>query len=319
MLRVHMDFYPIAEQDREKYLALTEKLRTETCEGLYRSAVNYETPEDIAEDLPLQIALSELFQANYTKVQEILEEYAALFGIDPGGVLKLPAQKDRNQVYMGLNQKRYYTAETMQEDYQALLKKAGASPGEGGNPGGRPSGGMGGNGTVSVSNEAGPVPTPAPLPLKKAAFSDVPADHWAYAAISDLAKSGIIRGFEDGSFRPDAAVTRAEFVKLLAAALGLEGSTDVKFQDVSQDQWYAPYVAAAAAQGLVNGTGGGLFEPEADIAREDVAVILYRGGGAEGVETRSFRAGRVPGQRRDQRVCPRGGGSHGVCGRHQGQ
>ena len=282
VLRVHMDFYPIAEQDREKYLALTEKLRTETCEGLYRSAVNYETPEDIAEDLPLQIALSELFQANYTKVQEILEEYAALFGIDPGGVLKLPAQKDRNQVYMGLNQKRYYTAETMQEDYQALLKKAGASPGEGGNPGGRPSGGMGGNGTVSVSNEAGPVPTPAPLPLKKAAFSDVPADHWAYAAISDLAKSGIIRGFEDGSFRPDAAVTRAEFVKLLAAALGLEGSTDVKFQDVSQDQWYAPYVAAAAAQGLVNGTGGGLFEPEADIAREDVAVILYRAAALKG-------------------------------------
>lgn len=293
VLGTHMNFYPVAEHDREKYYALTEKLRKETCEGLCHSASKYGTPEDVAEDLPLQIALSELFTANYTKVQEILEENAALFGIDPGRVLKLPTQKDRNQVYMELNQKRYYTADALREGYQALLKKAGdaSSSGEGGNAGGRPSGGnggsrpsggMGGNGTVSVSNEGGPVPTPAPLPLQKAEFSDVPAEHWAHAAISELAKRGVIRGFEDGSFQPDTAVTRAEFTKLLAAALRLEGGTEVMFQDVGQDKWYAPYIAAAAAQGLVTGTGDGRFEPEAEITREDIAVILCRAAALKG-------------------------------------
>ena len=76
---------------------------------------------------------------------------------------------------------------------------------------------------------------------------------------------------------PDAAVTRAEFVKVLVLTLGLTPSGGATaFTDVGSGDWFAPYVAAAVQAGLVEGTSSTTFSPDATLSREDLAVLPTR-------------------------------------------
>ena len=72
-------------------------------------------------------------------------------------------------------------------------------------------------------------------------------------------------------------MTRAEFVKMLAAAAGqtAEGDGKTSFSDVPADSWYAPYVAWAEKNGMVNGSGG-RFNPSDNITKQDMAVMIER-------------------------------------------
>ena len=108
-------------------------------------------------------------------------------------------------------------------------------------------------------------------------FSDVPSNYWARSAIESLTAADVINGFPNGTFEPNAAVTRAEFVKMLVVALGLApGSGTTNFTDVPADAWYAPYVSAAVQAGLVTGVTATTFDPGAAVTRQDVAVLLAR-------------------------------------------
>lgn len=121
-------------------------------------------------------------------------------------------------------------------------------------------------------------------------FSDVPEDHWAFEYIKAFADIGVLAGYEDGTFRPDAPVTRAEWSKMLVTAFGLPidehwgmmldlGSNDVF--DLSE--WYAPYVYAAEpyfnAERIEMSDGEPpmlLYKPEDGATREDVAVSVAK-------------------------------------------
>lgn len=108
-------------------------------------------------------------------------------------------------------------------------------------------------------------------------FSDMPSGYWAYGAISTMACKGIVSGFADGTFRPGGAVTRAEFVKMLVLSLGLKpvsGSTS--FTDVPASSWAAPYVLTAVQAGIARGTTATTFDPNGDLTREQMAVLLAR-------------------------------------------
>lgn len=113
-----------------------------------------------------------------------------------------------------------------------------------------------------------------------ASFPDLSSDHWAYASVQLLAELGAVGGFADGTFRPEAVVTRAEFVKLLLAVEGLEPAGpapgDVSFADVAPSAWHAPYVTAAVRAGLVQGTSSTTFSPDTPLTREQMAVLLAR-------------------------------------------
>ncbi|MGE5704514.1 MAG: S-layer homology domain-containing protein [Clostridia bacterium] len=114
-----------------------------------------------------------------------------------------------------------------------------------------------------------------------ASFSDVPRSHWAYEAISEMADQGIIKGYNDGTFRPDNQITRAEFAKIMIAAAGIDlGSTrNVKqtFDDVSRDHWAFLYVERAKnyLTGYKSGTRY-TYKPNEAAVREDIAVALVR-------------------------------------------
>ncbi len=107
-------------------------------------------------------------------------------------------------------------------------------------------------------------------------FTDVSAESWFYEPVTQLAETGIISGYPDGSFRPMRGITRAEFVALLANMA--EASLDApaaSFADVAVDSWYAEEVAWAAQLGIAQGYDG-RFSPEATLSRQDLAVMLVR-------------------------------------------
>lgn len=114
------------------------------------------------------------------------------------------------------------------------------------------------------------------VPTTNSAFSDLSGFEWAAEYINKLSKSGIVSG-NGGNFYPAANVTRAEFLKmgLLAAEINMISNSSSKFNDVNNDDWYALYVLTAADLKVVSGVGNGEFNPNGNISRQDIAVILY--------------------------------------------
>lgn len=108
-------------------------------------------------------------------------------------------------------------------------------------------------------------------------YTDVAAGSWYNNAVSTLSAMGILGGYEDGSFRPNASITRAEFAKIAVSFFELEGlACENPFLDVAPGAWYAESVAAAAEIGLIEGYEGGLFRPDASITRAEACTIVNR-------------------------------------------
>ena len=106
-------------------------------------------------------------------------------------------------------------------------------------------------------------------------FSDVPKGCWAANYIGYMQQFGIITGYSDGSFRPDAPVTRAEFAAIASRFEKLtEGSKS--FTDVPDTYWAARYINFAATRGWVTGYSDGTFKPEDPITRAEVAAVTCR-------------------------------------------
>ncbi|MDR2087883.1 MAG: S-layer homology domain-containing protein, partial [Clostridiales Family XIII bacterium] len=106
-------------------------------------------------------------------------------------------------------------------------------------------------------------------------FSDA-VGHWADDEIRAGVEFGYISGFPDNSFQPDNAITRAEFVKAVNAAMGFTELGNIAFLDVSPNDWYYDEVRKAASAGYITGAGNNMFFPQNLITREEAAVVLYR-------------------------------------------
>lgn len=108
-------------------------------------------------------------------------------------------------------------------------------------------------------------------------YTDVAAGSWYNNAVSTLSAMGVLGGYEDGSFRPNASITRAEFAKIAVSFFELEGlACENPFLDVAPSAWYAESVAAAAEIGLIEGYEGGFFRPDAPITRAEACTIVNR-------------------------------------------
>ena len=128
-----------------------------------------------------------------------------------------------------------------------------------------------------------PVTPGAPVtPARPAApvglpFADVSGSDWFYNDVRYVYEKGIMDGTGADRFSPNAPLTRAMIVTILyrmAGSPSVSGSSD--FTDVAAGKWFAKAVAWAAANGIVNGYGSGLFGPNDPVTREQLAAILYR-------------------------------------------
>ncbi|WP_338553707.1 S-layer homology domain-containing protein [Paenibacillus sp. KS-LC4] len=179
--------------------------------------------------------------------------------------------------------------------YTVTVTRAGASTST--------SGGSG-NGATSSPVVIPPTPSPAPIDPKVNAFrSEVineealmkavsdsiaaakdenvtfsdSSNHWGNKSISIAVKLGIVNGYQDGTFHPNASVTRAEFAAMISRAFALEtdSKSSISFNDTASS-WASTYINTLAAKGIVMGYVDGSFKPDETISRAEMVAILAR-------------------------------------------
>lgn len=110
-------------------------------------------------------------------------------------------------------------------------------------------------------------------------YPDVAFNKWYNNAISTLSNMGIICGYPDGTFRPDAPITRAELTKIAASFFSdprVAATYDGRFSDVHGAEWYISYLMTALEEGLIEGYPDGSFRPNRPITRAETCTIVNR-------------------------------------------
>lgn len=159
----------------------------------------------------------------------------------------------------------------------------------------------------AVTTTSAPLPTPAPTPLagpaakfadqvgrieevvsgfnKKidlakanpapAQFTDISA-HWAGQTVETFVKLGVVQGYQDGGFRPNASITRAEFAAVIARVFDLSGSGRPSTLSDINGHWAAAEMTSLQEKGLVSGYPNGTFQPNGEISRAEMIAIISR-------------------------------------------
>ena len=109
-------------------------------------------------------------------------------------------------------------------------------------------------------------------------FSDVSERNWFFSDVEFVYKNGLFQGASDTEFEPEAPMTRAMAVAVLYRAAGSPDTPEPEnpFTDIKARAYYYSPVAWAAANGIIVGVGDGLFDPGAQITREQLATIMHR-------------------------------------------
>ena len=119
------------------------------------------------------------------------------------------------------------------------------------------------------------------------AYTDLDRNGWYHEYVDWVLKNGVMNGVGGGLFEPNGETTRAMLVMVLYRMAGAPdmAGRESSFTDVSADSWYGAAVIWASENGIVNGVGGGLFDPDASLTREQMAMMLYRFAGYLGSNT----------------------------------
>ncbi|MFN6517626.1 MAG: S-layer homology domain-containing protein [Nostoc sp. CreGUA01] len=130
--------------------------------------------------------------------------------------------------------------------------------------------------SVTVGTVA-PFVTAAPS-FAQTTFYDVSSNYWAAPFIQELSQRGVIAGFPDGSFRPEEAVTRAQFAAMVNKAFQkAQQRSPINFTDVPSNYWGYSAIQQAYTIGFLSGYPGNRFEPNQAIPRQQVLVSLANG------------------------------------------
>ena len=105
-------------------------------------------------------------------------------------------------------------------------------------------------------------------------YPDVKAGQWYNNAISTMTKAGIVDGYPDGTFRPDAPITRAEMAKIISLFAKLDKS-ESRFSDIA-GHWAEAYIRLAAGNGWIAGYPDGSFKPQQNITRAETMTMINR-------------------------------------------
>lgn len=107
-------------------------------------------------------------------------------------------------------------------------------------------------------------------------FDDVIPGKWYFDAVGFAKENDLFQGVGNGNFAPEQPMTRAMLVQVLYNYAGSGAVCENTFSDVPEKAWYAKAAAWAASEGVVNGVSRGIFDPNANVTREQLAVIVWR-------------------------------------------
>ncbi|MBD2868393.1 S-layer homology domain-containing protein [Paenibacillus arenilitoris] len=122
------------------------------------------------------------------------------------------------------------------------------------------------------------------IPTAVPAFAATPSDvvgKPVQSAVEELSALGIIQGYEDGTFKPDNAITRAELAKIIVIATGNETAASLmqnvkpSYKDVKANAWYTGYINVATTKGIIQGYNGN-YRPSDNVKFEEVVAIIVR-------------------------------------------
>lgn len=134
---------------------------------------------------------------------------------------------------------------------------------------------------VAVSAVFQPAPAAGKESGARSLFTDVPSGAWYYDAVEFVSRNGLMNGYSDGRFAPDAPLTRGMLIQVLYQHAGKPAAGGSRsFTDVPDGSWCSGAVAWAAESGIASGYGDGRFGPNDRITREQAAAILWRYAGS---------------------------------------
>ncbi|MBP3359857.1 MAG: S-layer homology domain-containing protein [Clostridia bacterium] len=255
-----------------EYADQTDIEKTQLNARLAGSRRTYERFTDFYADVRENIIIVGLYNnRGTTAISNILEKYNNLFNLDTYN----KASNDKSAVLKKIDKAIEADQINTFEDIQGILDVYIAKNQKGGSGGG--SGGGGGSAPMVPSGSKTDYKPADVVETEETEYSDLESFEWAKEHINKLSGLGIVSGYDDGSYRPQNEVTRAELSKIIYLSLGLSKvGRSMKFDDVRSDAWYADYVNALNSAGIINGTDEKTFNPEGKVTRQDLCTILFR-------------------------------------------
>ncbi len=242
-----------------------------------------DTKADIQEKFNTACALIALNEADENEIIGVFETYKTVFGVDLTGdyliVNKtLFAQKFVDPTFESINDVQTAFENALED----LVPTVTPAPGGGSGGGGGGGGGGGNAGGSNASTTPSIVGTPeaggivADLTDSEPSFNDID-NHWAESYVEYVFESHIMNGYPDSTFRPDAAITREEWAKVVLNAFGFQvADGDCDLVDVNKNEWYYPYVSTAYELGIVKGISSDTFGTGQAVTRQDAMVMINR-------------------------------------------
>jgi hypothetical protein len=143
--------------------------------------------------------------------------------------------------------------------------------------GGYPDGTFKPNNTISRAEVAAILANELTLTSQSASFPDVPASHWASGQIGAVVNANIMNGYPDGTFKPNAPMTRAEIASVLAFSYGLTpGSSQNPFSDLGASHWAYSPILALVNHFITTGYPDGTYRPNNSMTRAEFAVFMAK-------------------------------------------
>lgn len=128
--------------------------------------------------------------------------------------------------------------------------------------------------SVKILLEGNNIPTSE----QTSSFPDVGTNAWFTPYVATASKQGIVKGYSDGSFKPEQPISRAEFTKvaLETANIAIPNEANNLYADVKEDMWFSRYMSVAKRYNFFETYGGGNVEPSRPITRGEAAFIMYK-------------------------------------------
>jgi hypothetical protein len=234
--------------------------------------------DDVREYIYKSALLATIKERNYSESRKMIEKFPSLFPINRADLAKLSETK-QGACYSNIAGQSYNSYADVVAALNAEIEKALPKKDPSSLPGGGGRGASSGSVTIPISENRLPeTQEEHEQGEHQIEFDDMYAAPWATEAVTFLTKNGIVKGKGEREFAPNDCITRAEFIKMIIAAMSVkidEGEAS-SFTDVSQTDWFAPYVAAAEREGIVFGNDANEFKPNANITRQDMVTLLFR-------------------------------------------
>lgn len=215
------------------------------------------------------VFLTNIYEENAAVAQSIVTGFTDYFTTDNTYYNQLIPQK-QGEVFGFIKGKHYSDSDAVCSAFWRYSKKLYDET--------RGGGGSTGGGGSSWGKESSVSIIPVAPTESKAAFSDIENVSWAKEAILELYERKIVSGKAEKTFAPNDNVTRAEFLKMVVLAKGMEviPATEKVFDDVELDKWYADIVNTAKKNGIISGDENNNFNPDKQITRQDMSIIVAK-------------------------------------------